>query len=396
MAEWCLERVAADGQDALAPIERFPFVVGRDPGCDLAIASAQTSRHHARIEQETSGLLRLTDLESGNGTFINRQPIRGTTLIADGDVIHFGVTEFRLRRVDGDVARRLAQQSSDQTILFRGSAPALSDHFVVEEAKFHRLLKAGAVRAALQPIVQSHDGRLFAYEALGRGCLSDLPQSPAELFSLAVRLDKEVELSEAFRFALASDAAMLPADSVYFVNSHPQEMFSERFYASIERLRAALPRAKLVIEVHETAVTRVADVRAMAERLGGMHVRFAYDDFGAGQARLLELAEVPPHFVKFDMGLIRGLDRANLVKQQLVSQLVQLVHNVGAIALAEGVETAEEARVCVDIGFDLIQGYFTGKPAFPETAWATQPNYVATALQAIAREARGARIAQPG
>jgi len=91
-------------------------------------------------------------------------------------------------------------------------------------------------------------------------------------------------------------------------------------------------------------------------------VAFAYDDFGAGQARLNELSEVPAHFVKFDMGLIRGIDLASERKQKVVGDLVRLVIDLGSVPLAEGVETEAEAEVCRLMGFKLVQGYLTGKP----------------------------------
>ena len=46
-----------------------------------------------------------------------------------------------------------------------------------------------------------------------------------------------------------------------------------------------------------------------------------YDDFGAGQARLLELAEAPPHYLKFDHRFISGLDQAPLAKRRLLQSL---------------------------------------------------------------------------
>ena len=382
MENWCLEGVSSDSAMALVHIARFPFVVGRDAACDLAIPSAETSRQHARIDCDIGGLLRVIDLNSGNGTFVNRVQVHGSALIDEGDVVHFGVTEFRIRRVDPTLLAALAHQNDDKTIIV-GRTPILSDHFVVEERQFTEMLKDNTVRAALQPIVSVSDGRLRAFEVLGRGCVVGLPQSPMEMFAMAGRLGKEVQLSEAFRWAGLSAAATCAPNATLFVNAHPKEMFAAPFYRSIELLRAMVPSTKLVIEVHESAITRISDVREMADRLAEMNVQFAYDDFGAGQARLIELAEVPPHFVKFDMGLIRGLDRANPKKRQLVAQLVRIVHDVGATALAEGVETTAEARACADMRFDLIQGFLTGRPLLPEAGWAYTPDYAATAIREI-------------
>lgn len=388
MDGWCLEGVSGNGATTLVSIARFPFVVGRDATCDLAIPSAETSRQHARIERDIGGLLRLTDLNSGNGTFVNRAQIHGSVLIDDGDVVHFGVTEYRVRRADAQMLAQLVPEADSKTIIF-GRAPVLSEHFVVEERAFSEMLRARTVAAAFQPIVRVTDGRLRAFELLGRGCVKGLPESPMGLFALAMRLGKEVELSEAFRWAGFSAAATLAPAGTLFVNVHPKEMFSEPFYRSIALLRAMVPTASLVVEVHESAVTRIEDVRAMGDRLAGMNVQFAYDDFGAGQARLIELAEVPPHFVKFDMGLIRRIDSASSKKQQLVSQLVHIVHDVGSTALAEGVETRDEAICCAQMNFDLIQGYWTGRPALGDDVRQYPAHYIARRVAELSTPVAG-------
>ena len=146
------------------------------------------------------------------------------------------------------------------------------------------------------------------------------------------------------------------------INAHPKETFSDTFLASLERLRKTSPELSIVVEIHESAVTDIAKLRQFADRLRLLGIRFAYDDFGAGQARLLELADVPAHYVKFDMALIRGLHKASERKRQVVRDLVQMVLATGSVPLAEGVEDEEEAKICVAMGFKLIQGYLTGRP----------------------------------
>ena len=76
---------------------------------------------------------------------------------------------------------------------------------------------------------------------------------------------------------------------------------------------------------------------------------------------------MPAHFVKFDMSLIHGLHKAGPRKQQVVRDLVQMVLSAGSIPLAEGVESEEEAKACIAMGVQLIQGYLTGEP-IPEDA----------------------------
>jgi EAL domain-containing protein (putative c-di-GMP-specific phosphodiesterase class I) len=92
-------------------------------------------------------------------------------------------------------------------------------------------------------------------------------------------------------------------------------------------------------------------------------MQLAYDDFGAGQARLDELARVAPDCVKFDMRLIRDLDQAPAERRIVTERLVALVRELGSVPLAEGVESQAEAEACAQIGFELAQGYYFGRPA---------------------------------
>lgn len=69
---WILETVAADRSRIAYEIASWPYRIGRDVDNDLAVASGNLSRHHAEITADGPGRLRLTDLGSTNGTFVNR------------------------------------------------------------------------------------------------------------------------------------------------------------------------------------------------------------------------------------------------------------------------------------------------------------------------------------
>ena len=71
------------------------FSIGRDVGCDLAIADMTVSRMHARLERRANGWL-LTDLESTNGTRVNGWLVRGDVQVKGGDRVSFGRAEFWL------------------------------------------------------------------------------------------------------------------------------------------------------------------------------------------------------------------------------------------------------------------------------------------------------------
>lgn len=361
---WYLETLASDGSHVVHEIKKLPFRVGRDPQSDLAEATMGLSRRHAELTADISGRLRLTDFDSTNGTFVNRERVNGSVLLADNDVIHFANAEFRIRLRTADSTTfvgRIAGDDEERTVMVLPGR-GLSQNFVPHEREFKDLLRGQGLSGAMQPIVDMRTRAVYAYEWLGRGQHPDLPQSPIRLFQMAAQLDRESELSQAFREHGIRTVAARMKGATLFVNTHPKETFDEGFLAALARLRDDPHAPKLVVEVHETAVMDVARMKDLAARLKDIGVRFAYDDFGAGQARLNELGEVPPHFVKFDMGLIRGIDMASDRKQKVVGELVRLVSELGSVPLAEGVETEAEAEICRLMGFKLVQGYLTGRP----------------------------------
>lgn len=359
---WFLESMVADGSRVTHRIDRLPFSVGRDTGNDLTIEAAGLSRRHAELQLDDTGGLLLVDLGSTNGTFVNRERLAGPRPLAPNDIIHFCNAEFRLTHEETPASATLTDAFPAHTRMVSQNVSQLSQNFVRHEAQFLEFLAGRGMAAAAQPIVDAHTGKLLAYELLGRCTHPELPGSPMHLFMMAAALRREVELSAAFRsYGVAALAPKAQGVGV-FVNTHPRETFTDEFFESLHGLLTQLGHPHLVVEVHESAVVEVQRMRELAARLGSIGVKFAYDDFGAGQARLNELAEVPAHFVKFDMGIVRNLHEASERKQRMVRDLVRMVLELGSVPLAEGVEQEAEAQICRDMGFQLIQGYLTGKP----------------------------------
>jgi len=358
--QWFLDSFYADGTEVAFAVNKLPCRIGRGKENDLVIADLGLSRIHATLIRDISGQLRLVDENSTNGTFVNRIRIEGSCLLKENDIVHLANAEFKLRARDIEIANIDAFDEANTRIM-----PAnmlLSEHFASHETELDELICGNGLSGAAQPIVDARTRRCVAYELLGRANHPQLPTTPIELFSLAASLNRETDLSLAFReFGLSTIAPRLTGYPL-FINTHPKEAFSDDFLTSLERLRCSSPQLDIVVEIHESMVTDTDKLREFTRHLARLGIRFAYDDFGAGQARLVEIADLPVHFVKFDMALIRGLHQASERKRRVVGDLVHLVLSVDAVPLAEGVETEEEARACVDMGFQLIQGFLTGRP----------------------------------
>jgi EAL domain-containing protein (putative c-di-GMP-specific phosphodiesterase class I) len=353
---WVLERrVGEDGSLHRTPLQPLPFKIGRSAGLQLVLQSAHVSKAHAEIY--TDGLaLRVRDLGSRNGTFLNREQVADAPL-HEGDVLHVGDFEFRVAR---DVPEE--DEGDDEGTLVR-TAP-LSRHFAAGASLVRTLLDKGAVTMFFQPIVTLPAARVAAYEALGRGRLEGLPESPVELFDLAGALgpDAQAELSRLFRRKAVELVRDRPEPPMLFLNTHPVELERPGLLESLEELRTFAPQVDLVLEIHESALAQTDFISWLRGRLMEINVGLAYDDFGAGQARLFELAEAPPHYLKFDRKFVTGLHQAPTSRQRLVASLVAAARELLVKTVAEGVETADEAAACMRAGFSHAQGYHFGRP----------------------------------
>jgi EAL domain-containing protein (putative c-di-GMP-specific phosphodiesterase class I) len=356
MVRFYLESLVEGGRQLRRiAVHPLPFRVGRLSGLSLSLASDSVSKEHAEIVMRDDALY-VVDLGSKNGTFVNSERVSEWPL-NEGDILHFAQVEFRVGRQEFDEAEDLGLEPP--TVSLRDMK--LPEQFVEGVRQLPELLESRQVTTLFQPIVTLPSGEVAGYEALGRGCHARLPESPLDLFRVAAAVGAEAELSRLFREIAVELVRQRVRFPTLFVNVHPKELETPTLIPDVVVLRERWPQLRLTLDVHEgmLADIEIGRLRTELKRAG---IGIAYDDFGAGQARLLELAEYPPDFLKFDMSFVRGIDVAPESRQRLLTSLVSVARDIQVYTVAEGVETAEEADVCMRIGFTHAQGYFFGRP----------------------------------
>lgn len=347
MITWTLtEYGSGDSQRRTIKIPGSCATVGRSDAADLCIAMSSISKLHAKlwVEQEQ---LHVEDLGSTNGTHHNGVPIHAATL-AEGDLLQFANAVFRVGR---------SVESLNDGTLQEGLIP-----WAKSLITFERLMSQRAVIPHFQPIITMDRQSVPGYEVLARTNLPEL-KSPAAMFEVAERLGQQASLSELMRVEAAR--VLMEFDKTtaqVFVNTHPAEIGTSRLLDSLTELANEFPQLQFTVEVHEGAVTEVEQLRSLRNSIVDLGMELSYDDFGAGQGRLLELVEVPPHVLKFDMQLIRNIESASKNRQDLLRSLVRIAQESGSRTLAEGVETEAEHETLVQLGFELGQGFLYGRP----------------------------------
>ena len=97
-------------------------------------------------------------------------------------------------------------------------------------------------------------------------------------------------------------------------------------------------------------------VRLRMQRFG-----LSIDDFGTGHSSLAQLRDVPFTELKIDRGFVHGA-RHNQLIRPILEGSIALAQRLGLQAVAEGVETQDDWALLREIGCDMAQGYFVGRP----------------------------------
>lgn len=219
-----------------------------------------------------------------------------------------------------------------------------------------------------QPIVSLADRSVVAHEALLRGLVDGREVGGGDLFFVAEsagwlhRLDRIGRES-----AIAGAVPWLGADDL-FVNFNPTSIYRPQVcLASTERVAhdAGVDPSQLVFEVVEShAIADRGHLVSVLEHYRSLGWRVALDDVGAGWPSLSLLAAVRPEVVKLDKGLVQELpdDGARTV----LKAVTDLAHQLGAVVVAEGIETEQLAEEVTALGADMGQGWLFGRPVRPE------------------------------
>ncbi|MCK4487488.1 MAG: EAL domain-containing protein [Desulfobacterales bacterium] len=353
--KWYLESTSDTGTKWIVPIEPLPFTIGRDKDCNLTLQSKWISRRHAQIHLSGS-MLWIRDFGGINGTLLNHKRIKEAELIEVGDILRFGDSEFCVK---GGESVRTALTA--ETAAFDSLEEQIGITF--HEPQLQKLLRERAVVPHFQPILRLSDTSVVGYEILGRIRGSELPPSPVELFDIAAQLGRASELSALFREEGVRVGKRLAGFPQLFINTHPMEIYQmDDLGQSLRKIRKGAQSNPIILEINEKAVPHSEQMKQLRSTLTDLNIGLAYDDFGVGQTRLVELAILPPDFLKFDISIIHNIHIAPNRLHQMVVTFVKAVHELGIATIAEGIECQEESETCKQLGFEYAQGYLYSRP----------------------------------
>jgi diguanylate cyclase (GGDEF)-like protein len=237
-------------------------------------------------------------------------------------------------------------------------------------AELRTALDAGQFRLVYQPIVELPTGRMIAVETLVRW---NHPErglvGPDAFIPAAERNGLIVELGAWIMRTACRQAAEWRAEHgaealrKISVNVSARQLAATGLVEMVVSALAdgGLPAACLTIEVTETAVFDSDTAVDVLNALHALGIGIALDDFGTGQSSLSLLRTIPVDVLKVDKSFVDDITMGGR-HAVIATALIQVAHGLGLAAVAEGVETADQAAELYRLGYRLAQGFHFGRP----------------------------------
>ena len=357
-----LQAVAERITSCLRPCDQ-PARLGGDEFA-VIIEDALTSQSAERVAARITDALRMPIRVNGGDLYT-----RASIGIATSQDVHSADELLR----NADLAMYMAK--ADGKGRYRWFRAAMRADVVQRhqlKSDLERANERGEFQVYYQPIVDLRSGRPLAAEALVRWVHPDRGLIfPASFIPAAERSGL---INEIGRFVL-QDACMQvarwqqigPVSDRPFavtVNLSPAQFAQPDLVSQIEDAvdAAGIDPASLVLEITEGLMLQGSErVLRTLDRLSGYGVRMAMDDFGTGYASLSSLRELPMDMIKIAKTFTDDIS-GNEEKSPFIRAMIELGEALDLVTLAEGIETAQQARELERLGCQLGQGYHFARP----------------------------------
>lgn len=245
----------------------------------------------------------------------------------------------------------------------------------MQQYDIYDIVSSNAVITFFQPIVSVKKRAVLGLEALSRGSFDGVtPHIPPNvLFSLAgADVDSRIELDRLCRFkAFESFQPLHQERRELLVSVNLDVAILDTPAAGSNHLlhqveEAGINPNNIIIELIESRVQNTGALMQFIEDYREKGFLIALDDVGTGHSNLERIAALKPDLIKIDRSLISNVDRI-FHKQEVVKALTALGNKLGALVLAEGIEREEEALKCLQLGLDVFQGFYFGKPGLADS-----------------------------
>lgn len=276
---------------------------------------------------------------------------------------------------DADVALYEAKEVSGSSIVvYREAMITRIQHTLDLERRIRRGLENDEFTVAYQPIYRLPGRQFLGYEALARwnSLGTDIP--PADFIPVAQSAALLDEIGRRVMLQALRFLTSCPPGTLMFLNLAPSQIAADGFvtwFDSVLAMTGADPH-DLYLEVTEMAAVSDYEIGPILDQLRERGARIALDDFGVGHSSLASLHNLPVDLIKVDKSFLSQAPHDRRA-EEIAKMVCRLGRNLGIEVVAEGVETQEHLGILDEIGCDMGQGYYLGRPAAASEARAYLP-----------------------
>jgi len=221
---------------------------------------------------------------------------------------------------------------------------------------------------AFQPIICANSGEIYGVEALLRNSLEagfknigdvfDSAYKDGSLYTLdlilrekAIQKFKKLKFHKSIKIFYNLDNRLLEMPN--FSMGKTEILLKEN----------KIEKSSLCFEISEKyKLNKIEDINDMLSVYKSEGYIIALDDFGSGFSNLQKLYHFDINLLKIDRFFIKNVGKSSK-KRIFLNNIINLVHTLGGLVVAEGIETEEEMHVCRMLGCDLLQGYYIQHPS---------------------------------
>lgn len=279
-------------------------------------------------------------------------------------------------------------KSQPYETLPQGSPVGLPDGVGVPDVR--AIIERAGIETHFQPITSIRQKSVIGLEALSRGIHHHAGQAgqiaPLTLFRSAAAQGLTLELDALCSRTAAQNFSPLHAanaDLVLFLNFHPQTVAEDMggtggLFKLVEQLQ--LDPRNIALEILESEVEDLDALKKLVASYKRHGFLVALDDVGAGHSNLDRIAAIHPDILKIDRSLVQNIHQ-DYCRQEIFNSLYHLSEKIGGWVVTEGVECQEEAVTVLDLGADMMQGFYFAKPCRLDAAVTDKTFHGAADLQ---------------
>lgn len=228
----------------------------------------------------------------------------------------------------------------------------------------HDVIEKKDIFVEFQPIYSLNTKNIIGLEALARGNYQGEIISPYFLFSYAKETGSVLDVDRLCREKAMSAFAKEETAPALFVNFETS-VLNDVVPGNGEIFKTAsennINPENIVIELNESHVKDSYDLMMFVDFYRTKGFLIALDNVGTGLDTMNRIMMVNPDIIKIDRAIVSNID-SNAYNQEVFKSIINTAKQIGAMTVAEGVETVDEVITCMLMGVDYFQGFYFSRP----------------------------------